>query len=106
MALGPIDVCGMAIVAFWRAFYRYMKYPFNETKARTKAFDDSPYLLEDGDKGLRYGAPGWPHLKLCFTKEKGFYLDSNGMGDEFLAFQSMVAEEFEAAGLTLHIMPC
>lgn len=96
-------MCRLAILAFWKAFYKCIGRPFNEARAGRYAFDDAEYLATKGDEGLRYGAPGWPHLKLRYTRARGFYLDSNDMElEEFLEFQEAVAEQFQGIGLPFY----
>jgi hypothetical protein len=100
-----VEACQQAIFAFWRAFYEVAGLRFNELAAGCHV-QDGEDLLTEGEQGLRYGAPGYPHLKLLFTQELGFHLSSNGMDlDEFLEFQAVVAKEFAMSGLRFHNMP-
>jgi hypothetical protein len=99
-----LEMCRAAIVAFWVAFYKVVGFPFNMEKAE-RYLNDAEYLLTESDEGLRYGAPGWPHLKLHFNSERGFWLESNGMDlEDFLGFQGYVASEFERNGLPFQHM--
>ena len=100
-----VALCRKAIIAFWHA------------RAKAEAIDigsilrgavfDAEYLSEYGDEGLRYGALGWPHLKLRYQSSRGFYLDSNGMPEnDFLIFQQFFAAELEKHNLPFHKMSC
>jgi hypothetical protein len=97
-------MCRAAIIAFWMAFYKTLGYPFDSISVDGRLRDAEGLALGE-DEGIRYGAPGWPHLKLHFDSDRGFWLESNGMDlDSFLDFQGYVASEFDANGLPFHHM--
>jgi hypothetical protein len=102
--MNEVEMCRLGIITFFLARSLEEMYDMSE-EGRRNSLQDAEYLATNGDEGLRYGALGWPHLKLRFTKERGFYLHSNGMDEnEFLSFQGSVAIEFKAAGLPFHLM--
>jgi len=100
--LGPVEVCRMAIIAYFRAHYRYIKFPFYEEAFTRRANTEAQYLVDNGDEGLRYGdQTGWPNTWLVYRD--GVFLLLGGADDEkFMEFKQMVREEFEAVGLELH----
>jgi hypothetical protein len=107
--------CQTAIRAYFAAYYTAMGFPLDiraERKVMAVAERDAEFLLRGGDdykernRGLRYGAPGWPNLELHFDADRGFWLESRGMDvKKFLQFQDVVAQKFEVDGLDLYKMP-
>ena len=104
--MSAIQKCRLAIIAFWDAFYQVLGFRFDKEQGERYAQRDSEFLATGDGEGLRYGGPGWPHLKLHYERVGDtFYLESNGMDEEmFLRFQGIVAEKFKDSNLSLRLM--
>jgi hypothetical protein len=100
-----LGICHRAIYVYQECLASCSGVDFNPERATQTANADATYLLEDGDEGIRYGAPGWGHVKLRFGDLDGigtktFYLDSNGMAPAaFTKFQNYVSKIFTANAL-------
>ena len=97
--LSDIEQCRLAIQVFWQTRGKDESRDYGKT-ATGESFHYAEYLATNGDEGLRYGTSVWPHLKLRFDPNRGFYLNANGMeSSDFEKFQDLFADEMATAGL-------